>query len=128
MRYLLACLVLVTPLSALGQDTGGDEAVRSAEEIPEDMPAPPESAPPADAPAVGAAEDRPPHPETPEPLDEAQPNAETLAKTMYHWLPGHWALDRRAIRVEKRRVDLRGQRHDLGAPELAVGREAMGLP
>ncbi len=64
--------------------------MRSADEIPEDMPPPPDDAPPAEAPPTGGTDERPPHPETPELLEEEQPTAETLAKTKYHWLPGHW--------------------------------------
>jgi hypothetical protein len=90
MRLLVIMLVSLTASSALGQEPSGDGEVRSPEEIPEDMPEAPETAPPAEAPAVDATEDRPPHPKTPDPLEEAQPTAEMLAKTMYHWLPGHW--------------------------------------
>ena len=91
------------------------------------MPAPPENAPPAEAPAVGGTDDRPPHPETPRSLEEQQPSAELLAKTSYQWLPGHWIWTRRAVRLEERRVDLQGQRHDLGAAALGLGRQAMGV-
>ena len=54
------------------------------------MPPPPDDAPPAEAPPVDGTDERPPHPETPEDLDELQPTAEMLAKTSYHWFPGHW--------------------------------------
>jgi hypothetical protein len=91
MRFLvLLALALSVANAALAQTASEDPSVRSADEIPEDMPDAPENAPPAEAPAVGATEDRPPHPKTPDPLEEVQPTAEMLAKTMYHWLPGHW--------------------------------------
>ncbi len=90
MRFALFILILAAPWSALAQDRNGEDHLRSVSEIPEGMPEAPESAPAAEAPAVGASEERPPHPQTPEPLEEPQPTAETLAKTMYHWLPGHW--------------------------------------
>jgi hypothetical protein len=91
MRYGFALLIVLSvPMAALAQEASAEGSVRSAEEIPEDMPAPPEDAPPAEAPPVDATEERPPHPQTPDPLEEAQPSAEMLAKTMYHWLPGHW--------------------------------------
>ena len=82
------------PVSALAQndakDANATADVRSEDEIPDDMPEAPEDAPPAEATAVGATDDRPPHPKTPDPLEELQPSAEMLAKTMYHWLPGRW--------------------------------------
>lgn len=88
--FLLLLLASGIPGSALAQDASETGDVRSAEEIPEDMPTPPEDAPPAEAPAVDGTDDRPPHPETPESLDEQQPSAELLGKTSYQWLPGHW--------------------------------------
>ena len=89
---VLVVLMLALGVSAWGlaQEASGGDDVRSAEEIPEDMPDPPEDAPPAEAPPVDGTDERPPHPETPETLQEQQPTAETLAKTSYHWLPGHW--------------------------------------
>jgi len=91
MRLLLVIgLVLALPAFAFAQEASGGDDVRSADEIPEDMPDPPEDAPPAEAPPVDGTDERPPHPETPEDLEELQPTAETLAKTSYHWLPGHW--------------------------------------
>jgi len=84
--FLVVLLAAGAPAFAFAQEND----VRSADEIPEDMPAPPEDAPPAEAPAVDGTDDRPPHPETPESLDEEQPSAELLAKTSYQWLPGHW--------------------------------------
>ncbi|MBW2507644.1 MAG: hypothetical protein JRE81_03350 [Deltaproteobacteria bacterium] len=54
--------------AALAQQDASE--VRSADEIPEDMPDPPDSAPPAEAPAVNGTDERPPHPQTPEPLEE----------------------------------------------------------
>jgi hypothetical protein len=83
-------LGLAFSASALAQESSEGEDVRSADEIPEDMPDPPEDAPPAEAPPVGGTDERPPHPETPEDLEELQPTAELLAKTSYHWFPGHW--------------------------------------
>jgi uncharacterized membrane protein YgcG len=88
--FLVLLLASGIPAFALAQDASEGDDVRSADEIPEDMPAPPENAPPAEAPAVEGTNDRPPHPETPEPLEEQQPSAELLAKTSYQWLPGHW--------------------------------------
>lgn len=91
MRFLVILLLgLCGPALAFGQGSATGDDVRSADEIPDDMPPPPEDAPPAEAEAVGATDDRPPHPKTPDPLEEPQPSAEMLAKTMYHWLPGHW--------------------------------------
>ncbi len=91
MRLLLMILLASgIPSFAFAQDASQGEDVRSADEIPEDMPAPPEDAPPAEAPAVDGTDGRPPHPETPESLEEQQPSAELLAKTSYQWLPGHW--------------------------------------
>ena len=91
MQLLLVLLVACgAPAFAFAQDATQGDDVRSADEIPDDMPAPPEDAPPAEAPAVGGTDDRPPHPETPESLEEQQPSAELLAKTSYKWLPGHW--------------------------------------
>jgi hypothetical protein len=91
MRLLLITLVtLGVSASAFAQEPSEGEDVRSADEIPEDMPPPPDDAPPAEAPPVDGTEQRPPHPETPEDLDELQPTAEMLAKTSYHWFPGHW--------------------------------------
>jgi len=91
MRLLLALLLASwVPALAIAQEDSGADDVRSADEIPEDMPPPPEDAPPAEAPAVDGTDERPPHPETPESLEEQQPSAEVLAKTSYHWLPGHW--------------------------------------
>lgn len=91
MRLLLVLtLALGFSASALAQESAEGDEVRSADEIPEDMPDPPKDAPPAEAPPVGGTDERPPHPETPEDLEEQQPTAETLAKTSYHWLPGHW--------------------------------------
>lgn len=92
MKWLLA-LSLAVGMAARAdaqQAPPSDEGVRSPEEIPADMPPPPDSAPPAEAPPVGATDERPPHPQTPDPLAEAQPSAEVLASTSYHWLPGHW--------------------------------------
>ncbi|MGB3052960.1 MAG: hypothetical protein WBB42_18300, partial [Polyangiales bacterium] len=88
--FLLLLLASGIPAFAFAQDATEGDDVRSADEIPEDMPAPPEDAPPAEAPAVDGTDDRPPHPETPESLEEEQPSAELLAKTSYQWLPGHW--------------------------------------
>jgi hypothetical protein len=88
--WLMLAVGLCLPASALAQDASEGDDVRSAEEIPEDMPPPPDDAPPAEAPPVDGTDERPPHPETPEDLEELQPTAETLAKTSYHWLPGHW--------------------------------------
>ena len=91
--FALAILILMFPATAYVQDTGGsaDEVnTRAGEDLPEDMPAPPEDAPPAEAPATGGTDDRPPHPETPESLEEQQPTKEVLASTKYRWLPGHW--------------------------------------
>ena len=89
MRLLLVLLLASgIPAFAFAQDASRGEDVRSADEIPKDMPAPPEDAPPAEAPAVDGTDDRPPHPETPESLEEQQPSAELLAKTSYQWLPG----------------------------------------
>ena len=76
--------------SAFAQESSEGDDVRSADEMPEDMPPPPDDAPPAEAPPVDGTDERPPHPETPEDLDELQPTAEMLGKTSYHWLPGHW--------------------------------------
>lgn len=87
-RFLLLLIALGAPAAALAQQDTSE--VRSADEIPEDMPEPPDSAPPAEAPAVDGTDERPPHPQTPEPLEEQQPTQETLAQTSYHWLPGHW--------------------------------------
>jgi hypothetical protein len=87
----LALIILLAsgaPESTSAQAEGAE--VRPAEEIPADMPPPPDDAPAAEAPPVVVTESRPPHPETPEPLEEQQPSAETLASTSYHWLPGHW--------------------------------------
>ena len=88
--WLFLLLLLAVPAASLAQDEAAQSDVRSEEEIPDDMPEAPEDAPPAEAPAVGATADRPPHPKTPDPLAEPQPDAEMLAKTMYHWLPGRW--------------------------------------
>ncbi len=88
--FTLLLLATTTPAIALGQDAAADTSVRSGDEIPDDMPAPPDAAPPAEAPPVEADDGRPPHPQTPDPLQEEQPSAETLAKTSYHWFPGHW--------------------------------------
>ena len=88
--FLMLLLAAGAPASALAQEAPEGDDVRSADEIPEDMPDPPEDAPPAEAPPVDGTDERPPHPETPEDLEELQPTAETLAKTSYHWLPGHW--------------------------------------
>ena len=90
MRFVLCTLLLVAPSSTFAQSSDPEVQVRPASEIPEDMPEAPENAPPAEAPAVGEGDDRPPHPQMPAPLEEAQPSPETLAKTVYHWLPGHW--------------------------------------
>ncbi|KPK10874.1 MAG: hypothetical protein AMJ62_16625, partial [Myxococcales bacterium SG8_38] len=84
------CLTLGLALGVSAQEPAPSQSVRSPEEIPADMPPPPESAPPAEAPPVEATDERPPHPQTPDPLAEAQPSAEVLASTSYHWLPGHW--------------------------------------
>ena len=88
MRALLIATLATAVASSVVAQT--NDEIRAADEIPEDMPDAPESAPPADAPAVDATDERPPHPKTPDPLEEAQPAPETLAATMYHWLPGHW--------------------------------------
>ena len=88
--WLLTLLLLSIPAGGAAQDDAPSSEVRSEDEIPDDMPEAPEEAPPAEAPAVGATADRPPHPKTPDPLEEPQPTAEALAKTMYHWLPGRW--------------------------------------
>lgn len=91
MRLLLFSVLILSAPSLVGAQSPTESAnTRSDQEIPEDMPPPPESAPPAEAPAVDGTEDRPPHPQTPAPLEEAQPSTETLSKTVYHWLPGHW--------------------------------------
>ncbi|MGB5521700.1 MAG: hypothetical protein WBM96_03965, partial [Polyangiales bacterium] len=91
MRLLLVILLASgIPAFASAQDASEGDDVRSADEVPKDMPAPPENAPPAEAPAVGGTDDRPPHPETPQSLEEQQPSAELLTKTSYQWLPGHW--------------------------------------
>jgi hypothetical protein len=82
--------VLLLPATGFAQDAASESNVRSESEIPDDMPEAPEDAPPAEATAVGATADRPPHPKTPDPLEEPQPTAEMLSKTMYHWLPGRW--------------------------------------
>jgi len=91
-------LVLILALGVPGLSSAQEPAdtpadtneVRPGDEIPKDMPPPPEDAPPAEAPAVDGTDERPPHPKTPAPLSEEQPTAATLAKTSYHWLPGHW--------------------------------------
>jgi type IV secretory pathway VirB10-like protein len=83
-------LFLGSAAAGFAQEAPQENDVRSADEIPQDMPSPPEDAPPAAAPPADGTDERPPHPETPEPLEEQQPSAETLAKTSYHWLPGHW--------------------------------------
>jgi hypothetical protein len=88
--FLVLFLAAGVPALALAQEAPEGDDVRSADEIPEDMPDPPEDAPPAEAPPVDGTDERPPHPETPEDLEELQPTAETLGKTSYHWLPGHW--------------------------------------
>ncbi len=88
--FLVLLLASGIPGFAFAQDASEGDDVRSADEVPKDMPAPPDDAPPAEAPAVGGTDDRPPHPETPESLEEQQPSAELLAKTSYQWLPGHW--------------------------------------
>ena len=88
--FLVLLLASGIPAFAFAQDASEGDDVRSADEVPKDMPAPPENAPPAEAPAVGGTDDRPPHPETPQSLEEQQPSAELLAKTSYQWLPGHW--------------------------------------
>ncbi|MBT8465785.1 MAG: hypothetical protein KJO57_13950, partial [Deltaproteobacteria bacterium] len=75
---------------AFAQDAEQSGAHRTADEIPEGMPDPPPDAPPAEAPPVEGTDDRPPHPETPEALEEQAPTAEALGQTVYHWLPGHW--------------------------------------
>ena len=91
MRLLIFLVVVLgAPSLALAQDPSEEQGVRSAEEIPQDMPPPPDDAPPAEAPPVDGTDERPPHPETPQDLAEPQPSAEVLAKTSYHWLPGHW--------------------------------------
>lgn len=87
---LMILLASGIPSFAFAQDASRGEDVRSADKIPGDMPAPPEDAPPAEAPPVDGTDGRPPHPETPESLEEQQPSAELLAKTSYQWLPGHW--------------------------------------
>jgi len=111
MRLLLVLmLALGFSASSLAQESSEGEDVRSADEIPEDMPDPPEDAPPAEAPPVGGTDERPPHPETPEDLEELQPTAELLAKTSYHWF------------VEERRVGLQGQGHDPRSAALGLGR------
>ena len=88
--WILPFLLISVPAASLAQDEAAQSGVRSEDEIPDDMPEAPEDAPPAEAPAVGATDDRPPHPKTPDPLAEPQPDAEMLANTMYHWLPGRW--------------------------------------
>jgi hypothetical protein len=126
MRLLLVIgLVLALPAFAFAQEASGGDDVRSADEIPEDMPDPPEDAPPAEAPPVDGTDERPPHPETPEDLEELQPTAETLAKTSYHWLPGHWMWTGEQF---ERRVGLQGQGHDPRSAALGVGRQAVGIP
>ncbi|MBW1904961.1 MAG: YXWGXW repeat-containing protein [Deltaproteobacteria bacterium] len=87
---LILVLAFGFSASAFAQESAEGDDVRSADEMPEDMPDPPEDAPPAEAPPVDGTDDRPPHPETPEDLEELQPTAEMLAKTSYHWFPGHW--------------------------------------
>jgi hypothetical protein len=88
--WILLTLTWCVAAQGLAQDASEGSDVRSADEIPEDMPPAPDDAPPAEAPPVGGTDERPPHPETPEDLAEQQPTAEMLAKTSYHWLPGHW--------------------------------------
>jgi hypothetical protein len=88
--WLLTLLLLSVPTMGVAQDAASEGNVRPESEIPDDMPEAPEDAPPAEATAVGATADRPPHPKTPDPLAEPQPTAEMLSKTMYHWLPGRW--------------------------------------
>ena len=83
----LACMMI--PALALAEGMPAGEG-RPPSEVPSDMPPPPSEAPPVEAPPVGGTADRPPHPETPDPLAEAEPTALTLASTQYHWLPGHW--------------------------------------
>ena len=83
----LACMMIPALALAEGMPADGGQP---PSEVPSDMPPPPSEAPPVEAPPVGATADRPPHPETPDPLAEAEPSALTLASTQYHWLPGHW--------------------------------------
>ena len=123
-----ACTALGVATSGVAQEPSEEDDVRSADEMPEDMPPPPD-----DAPACRSASGRRDRRTASAPRDArgsrgAAADRGDAREDVVPLAPWPLVVDGRAVRVEERRVGLQGQGDDPRSPTLGVGRQAMGVP